>query len=448
MKVIAFFSHPENKKWLLSALIILGIVTRIVLWFAVGETRIYADSKEYIEFANRIKSFDFDGYNGFRTPPYPLLLLLCHLNFDLIGVLQNLMGIALSVLMFNIAFSRTKNPILAFCVGAFSSISFYKLYYERIIMTETLVAFLLAFSLYLLYGMLTQQRMKSTKLLNLGLISALAGLTKPLFLFLAPLYALLFFIIDRKSAFLVRMKRAGFMLLPYFVLVFGWSLFNKCTINYFGLTTLTGYNLSNHSGGFMELAADEYSVIRDIYLEHRDMVLEGYHSYAMTIFLAVPDMLNATGLSHGELSKQLTAMSVDLFSRYPLRYGKSVMKAFAGFWSVKKGPNWEPVRARYPAFSKIVELFGMFVNLSFFLLMIFTVRKFIVSDDRRKVSFELVVIVIVLTGAILQALMELGENRRYAIPFHPLIWYVFFASGWDVLSALYRGKVRKFLKRP
>ena len=55
----------------------------------------------------------------------------------------------------------------------------------------------------------------------------------------------------------------------FVVPVIVWASVNRAATGEFALTTLAGYSLSNHAGGFIGLAPDRYAAIRDIYLEHR-----------------------------------------------------------------------------------------------------------------------------------------------------------------------------------
>ena len=75
----------------------------------------------------------------------------------------------------------------------------------------------------------------------LGISAALAGMTRPMFLFLAPLYFC--FMLARARRLELRMlrdARLALVLAPTLVLALGWSAVNKHTVNYFGVTTTTG----------------------------------------------------------------------------------------------------------------------------------------------------------------------------------------------------------------
>lgn len=411
------------------------LLLRVGLWIAIPEALFYADSHDYVLLANQIRTGDFSDYTGARTPVYPLFLLLNRLNLRVNTMSQSVLGILGSLIIFFLVWNRTRNPALAFLTGLFCSLALYKLYYERIIMSETLVTFLLICSVYLLYRFLTTPRRGWPFLVVFGLLTALAGLTRPLLVFLIPLFFIMILYHFRQQGWSGAIKSSAIFLIAGLILIGGWSCFNYFEVNYFGVNTLLGYNLSNHSGGFIEYAPEKYAKIRDIYIKHREAHLKEYGSHTNAFFTARPEIMEATGLSFAELSKELARMSFGLFVKHPVLYARSVLKAFFGFWSVEKGPNWQPIEERIPLLSRMVELFGLLVNVSFFLFSLMIFYQVCAKRHDGGLRFDLTVAAIVIVAAVLQALVEYGENRRYALPFHPLILYVFFVGGWNLVSA-------------
>ena len=73
-------AYTARAKVLFLALILIGILVRVIIWFNY-EPIVYNDTKLYAELAGYIQKLDFDGYNGARTPGYPLWLLLGGLNY-------------------------------------------------------------------------------------------------------------------------------------------------------------------------------------------------------------------------------------------------------------------------------------------------------------------------------------------------------------------------------
>ena len=59
---------------------------------------------------------------GERVPAYPLLVALCGINFRALWVAQSLLGIAASLMIFDMAFRRTRHALFSFLVGLVCSL--------------------------------------------------------------------------------------------------------------------------------------------------------------------------------------------------------------------------------------------------------------------------------------------------------------------------------------
>jgi hypothetical protein len=143
----------------------------------------------------------------------------------------------------------------------------------------------------------------------------------------------------------------------------------------------------------------------------------------MTIFLAREELQSTTGLSDVELSREFAKLSVGLFLDNPGLYLRSVGKAWFSFWAV---PNyWNLENFRTPALARAVESvwqvekwllrigYLAFVIIALPTLWIAWVRK---RGVDRGWHWTAVLVGIVLSASLLQALLEYGENPRYAIP--------------------------------
>jgi hypothetical protein len=263
---------------------------------------------------------------------------------------------------------------------------------------------------------------------GVGLVAAAAGLTRPLLLLLGPIYGLYLlrgWWAQRRSPGEM-VTKLGLFLIAFSLPVLLWCGFNKVTVDYFGPTTLTGYNLTQHSGGFIELAPADYADLSAIYLRHRVELIAATGSHSMTIWQAIPDMQAATGQSYSRLSRTLAAMSVALFARHPGLYLQSVFAAWLKFWD--RVIYWLPLQVE-PA--GVRSLLGTAWWLQDKLwLMIYLGYGAVVCGQllallRRSPipPFDLLLPAIVLLTSVAQALLEFGENGRYAIPFQPLILY-------------------------
>jgi hypothetical protein len=311
--------------------------------------------------------------------------------------------------------------------------------FEAALVTETLSTFLMVASIWLSVRMsLGPAKRRGIYYVFVGTLTGLAALTKPLLLMLFPVF-LLFFLIDLfKNRVSVSAKSAYLtaFVTPSAVILLGWCSFNKITLDYFGLTTLTGYNLSQHSGAFMELAPEKYSEIRDIYLKYRDANIQKSGTHSMTIWRAIPEMQAKTGLSYSDLSKEMERLSMRLFVGHPVLYLKGVLEAWLRFW---KAPIvWLPEKVRSMGLRTFledvwqVERYGL---VALKIIFLFSAGYLVVSVVRRRTLDFLTtfMVFIVLVGSIVQALTEFGDNARYSFPFQPLMLYVAVISCGSIL---------------
>lgn len=411
-------------------LILAGVLVRAFIWL-LYEPIIYPDSGSYENLARQIQQGDLRLYDGTRTPAYPLLMLATGVNYKLIWFIQSILGIAISVMLFRIALNHTHNNLLSIIIGLSYTLSLNQVYFEAIILTETLVTFLIILSLFL-----AQKHLHGNNsiilLVLIGIISSLAGLTRPLFIFLAPLYLI---VLIPPEPLWRKIKYAVIFIIPFIVIIFGWCLFNKLKLDYFGPTTLTGYNLTQHSGAFMELAPDEYSQIRDIYLKFRQERIAESGTHSMTIWRAAPEIQKATGLSFSELSKQLAKMSLTMFIHHPVLYSQGVFKAWVRFWS---SPNYWKRDKLHPQrlaglmiaiwWAERVVLLA--INFLFLVIVLYFLYQNLFRKHVSNSVLDLLIIAIVISASIIQALTEYGENGRYSIPVQPLIIYIALISVW------------------
>jgi hypothetical protein len=424
----------DRRLWIaFGALIAVSILVRIVLVLNFRARASY-DTQSYIDAAKAIATMDFSDYDGRRTPVYPVLLILCGMDFDNVRLVQALLGIAIAAMLFSIAWYRSRNALTAFIVGLLSSLALMELFYEQIIYSETFCTFWIVLSV-LAYARIELGRSTSAwDYALMGLAAALAGMTRPMFLYLGPLYAALMIVRGRRVELRkLRDVRLMLVLAPTLLLALGWSAFNLHTIGYFGVTITTGFNLSNHSGGFMELAPPRYSKIADIYLRYRGWQIQQMGSHTMTIWLAEAEIERRLGFSPAQLSKQLTRMSLEMFVQHPLLYLESVARAWARFWGIGfyefVGAYKEAAGGPF-AYGLLLAMgtWQLAINAAFLAIAGFSLTRWL----RRRASFDfdLGVIAIVLAGSVVQALMEYGENVRYLAPLAPLTIYVVVTFAW------------------
>ena len=171
--------------WLLF-LLLAGSVLRLGLWLVYGPVS-YPDTGTYMRLAQNILTGDFSTYDGRRPPGYPLVLAIAGLSPEVTWALQMLMGLAISVLLFYIAFTLTRRPGLAALAGMTYNLNLSQLFFEANLVSETTTT--LAVTGVAALFLVSYQRIRDNRrvwpwLLLLGLFAAFATLARPQFIFL------------------------------------------------------------------------------------------------------------------------------------------------------------------------------------------------------------------------------------------------------------------------
>jgi hypothetical protein len=409
----------------LLAIVALGTAVRIALAL-VYQPQSYPDTGTYFELARRLQDLpSLMSYGGQRTPGYPLLLLLAGLNPYLVWFIQALLGIVVSLLSYWIVVVASGNRIAALLAAVVHSIALNQLFFEANLLTETLATFVVTLSVVLFAFVLKSKRPVLPAWL--GFVCSIATLTRPTYIVLAPVYGLLLLAgLPRRCKLHPTFLFCAAFLVPVLI----WASVNKLTAGQFSLTTLLGYSLSNHAGGFFELVPEKDRVIRDIYLKHRtERIAESpSHTYSNTAIRARDELLRATGLSPIALSNELARISLQLFEAHPLRYAKSVFEAWLGFWAV---PNYWNAGEIEPAWLsaalvdawKLQQILLRIANLAFVLVasawLVTLAPRWRRLDGPDLVGVALVGVV--LASSLLQAAVEFGDNPRFGIPTQPLV---------------------------
>ncbi len=425
-------THNPAAKALLVALLI-ATATRIVLY---QPPTTVPDTHDYLVLAHCLRALRFADYDGSRTPVYSLFLLVAGLNLHAVCVLQNILGLAIGAMLFAMVYFGTRSWPFALIAGIGYGLDLSPLPFEHFIMSETLCTFLLTLSVLVFQLMVLKKRFGWREHAVLGLLIAITGLTRPLYVCLTPLF-LVMLAVMRPPVPVSRMDRIQQLVsfaAPAGTLLLGWCLFNWLSIGYFGFTTLIGFNLTNHSGAFIELAPDKYASIRDPYLKAREEQIKQTGTYAMAIFRAAPEIDQKTGYDRVQLTRELTKMSLELFAAHPLRYAAGVLRAWVAFWQPplywRSSAFFGELRTRplFRALAAIEILTLALANLVFLLSSANLLWLFLVQKSH--LGFEECVMATVLAVSVVQALLEFGDNSRYSVPTGPLVLYTAMVSVW------------------
>ena len=394
------------------------------------------DTHDYLLLAHCLETVQFAGYDGSRPPVYSLFLLLAGISFQAVCVLQNILGLAIVAMLFAMVYFRTKSWPFALVAGTGYGLDLSPLPFEHFIMSETLCTFLLLLSVLVFQLMVLKERFGWRRHAVLGILIATIGLTHPLYVCLAPLFLVMLAVVRPPVPVgrTDRIRQLGTFAAPAGTLLLGWCIFNWLSIGYFGFTTLIGFNLTNHSGAFIELAPDKYANIRDPYLKARAEQIKETGTYAMTIFRAAHEIDRKTGYARVQMTRALTRMSLELFVAHPIRYAAGVLRAWVAFWQPPL--YWRSsqffgeigMRPFFRALAAIEILTLALANLVFLLRSADLLRLFLLQKLR--VDFDACVIATVLTISVVQALLEFGDNSRYSVPTGPLVLYTVIVSVW------------------
>lgn len=427
----------RNRNWWAPlAVIAVSLLVRLI-FLNLYEPVYFADSPHYEWLAENIRQGDFADYEGVRAPVYSLLLLVAGLNWRLVWILQSLLGVLTGALLYSLTSRALPAQWPAIVVALLPTIQLNLLFAEANILTESLALFLLILSLWLWqHG---ESRGWSPFLALLcGLTATCAGLTRPLLLLLPLLmviWSALVWLSQRRHQ--TSWRPLLFLTLPFVLLTGGWSLFNWHQVDYFGPTTLTGYNLIRHTGDFVEYAPDRFATVRDIYLSERPQVIAERGEHTGTIWRVRREMQAATGLTYAGLSKELTRLSWWLIMNRPFNFLRGAFEAWTWFWD--KTILWQLGAVEVGWLQPILAIVWwlearllLAIDVIFWSLSAIYLWRFFRRQPIRDKLSAFILVLILLTS-ISQALLEYGENARYAIPFQPLIIYVTIVAIWPWL---------------
>ena len=400
----------------LAILMALALVLRaLVLVFT--RPSLAADSTGYQALARALTSGDFSGYDGIRTPGYPLFLAVLGNNVDAARLAQLVMGIAITAMLFFTALRLTGRPWAAFTAGALYGLNVQQVYFESIILSETLATALLVTVVWLIsLTLLPPSERLLPQLIALGLASAVLALTRPAFAFVPVIALWAVLPVHRRKLTLVLA-----VLIPGVVMLCAWSAFNWYQIKIFSPSTITGPAMLTHSLDLIPGADPKYAHYRDTYL--RLSAERG--GVGPSEWLLARTLAKETQRSLPSVSEAMTPLAISLIMAHPAHYAGNVVRGAAWFW---KGTGRGSMPWRTP--HTPLSLVWLGEKLLFFIasgiLFLATAVVSLVGYLRGNRSSSLVsrawcsVSLLVIVSCITQALTQYGANARYGMPLQPL----------------------------
>lgn len=410
-------------------IILIAVLMRVGLWQVYAPVE-YSDTGAYFRLAEVLQSKHFNAYDGTRVPGYPAFISLIGIDPTAIWIAQMILGVMTAVVMYKIAIRTIRDPGKSVALGVFSSLFPAALFFEANLLTETLTVFLLTLSLYLYLSFREADSafLKLTLAALLGFCASAVGLTRPvlfpLTLWLVP------FVWSAGNREPIRRPGtlAAFVIFPL-LMQGGWLLFMWSHYKVVSPTAIAGYNMVQHAGEFFEFLPDEHAVIRDVYLKYRAVQIAARGSQNNAIWQAVPELIEASGLSFYGLSRKLGELSWMLIREHPVRYLQNLIEGWLWFW--KAPVYWQPeiitnstLRSFLHAWILIGRGLALLANLSFLVISAGCVvsrkiRKWVKIDDMFILAGGLIWWV-----SILQTIFEHGDNPRFLVPLQMIIIYL------------------------
>jgi 4-amino-4-deoxy-L-arabinose transferase-like glycosyltransferase len=419
------------RSWLILVAVI-ALVER-VFQYLVYRPISYNDTGSYQRLAKAILA-GWRGYDGTRTPGYPLFLALFGTD-ERVYAAQLFLGFLTTLLFFYITWRIGGRSWLAGLVALAHTLNPQQIFFEADFLTETLATFLIILSMAFLTGMLYSKEPRMWKVLGLGLLTGLAAgcaaLTRPLFIII-PFWTVFFLLVFWRVKPRIRWGGALLVGLSGAVVLGLWINFVYQRFHMVSLTTMTGFHLVQHTGLFFENVPDEYATIRDVYLHYRAEQIAATGSPGNAIWDAIPALEKATGLSFLDLSRVLTKISIQLIIDHPVLYLKNVILGWIWYWKVPIYYKADSFRFSWlGTFSKWIILGWrgalVLINLGFVSGSVLLVWKRVQRTLRMDVFLGFLLGMLWLTS-IAQTFLDHGDNPRFLVPEQSLV--VLIVSYW------------------
>jgi hypothetical protein len=424
----------------------------------------YSDTPSYRRLAQRVLR-GFSGYDGTRTPGYPVFIALVG-NDRNVWLAQLTLGFITTLLIFFIGWKLTNKPWFGGLLALLHTLNLGQLFFESNLLTESLTTFLVLLTTAGVVVWLVYPKYRRPWLaFLLGVFSSTTFLVRPLFIYL-PFYLLIFlWILPRLIPLPVSQTADGdpivehqplprsmsvvagiAFIVPVVLLMGGWVSFIHEHFGEWSFSTMTGYNLIQHTGSYFEYVPDEYAALRDTYIKYRDEHIAEFGTQTNAIWDAIPEMSKVSGYSFYALSRVLARISIDLILRHPDLYLKNAISGWWLFWRVPI--YWSADALRYPWLTGGVTTFIIVERAVIFLFnLVFIVASILfaviecISAIRRKPSplsiarsnpatyaFLWMLLGNVWIASILQTLLDHGDNPRFLVPLQSMVvvWVALF----------------------
>ena len=303
----------SRDRWYMGSVAVAGILLRAVL-LASLRPKLTPDSPTYLALAHQIGSLNLVGNPGIRTPGYPLLLLALGYSQTAAWIVQAVLGLATSLLIYSLIRRLGGSSVSALLGAAFYAINLSVVADERQVMTETLTSFLLVVTTSIWLHVTQTARPSRRAIAGLGVALAYLCLTRPDQLVVALWFAVAFVLWGERRhqgnavTFGATMKRAVAALLPAVIALGAWAGINKDTTGVFTVSTVAGHNMIDHVAPYVRVEPGSDRSIETAYVTVRSRLAAEGIRYNVS-WAAEPAMERASGLMAAEVSQRLLELA-------------------------------------------------------------------------------------------------------------------------------------------
>ena len=394
------------QKYAIFILVLFGLVFRMLFYFFNPNVLLTNDSQTYIDLAKLISSGSINGYFGGRSPGYSLLITFLGNSIQLVVWFQILIGILSSVFWYRILCHFKFNSIVTLLISLFFSSFLHVLSYEHAILIETVNLFIITL---LIYFILKNQ------ILETAFCLAILVLLKPFYMYLSFVIFTYFAYNNFNWKTIIKQKMI-ILILPLFVFI-SWSYVNFFNTGFFVSSTYFGLNKIQNCVNFIEKAPEEFNWIKTPYLKQRALHTENGLGNPMCIWYAVDNGdFEYKKMTFPQLSNEFGKCADATIKRnFGLYIKQVIFLSFKEFWNVEMVSSNSLENSFFLKYVwKIQSIFLRSIKTLFLLLIPVYIFRFL---KNRQFTIELLLILIVLSTAILQALVVYGSNARYGFPF-------------------------------
>lgn len=398
--MISFF-----QKYPITLLVIFSLIFRILFYFFNQNILLPNDSQTYIDLANLISSGSISGYFGGRSPGYSLLIVFLGNSLQFVVFMQIIIGIASAILYYKILKILKFNTFISVIVTLIFNSLIHVLTYECAILIETVNLFLLTL---LIYFVLKNNVLKSS------LCLMFLVLFKPFYIYLSCIL-FIYFIYNCFTFKTNLLKYCMLLIFPFFVFI-SWSYINFINTGYFVSSTYFGLNKIQNCVNFIDKAPDEFNWIKQPYLKQRALHSENGIGNPMCIWYAVDKgEFEYKKMTFPQLSNEFgRCADVTIKNNFELYLKQVIFFSFKEFWNVEivSTNSFENNKGLLCVWNFERLLLRFFKTTFLFLIPVYIFMFF----KNRLFTIELLLILIVLSTAIFQALVVYGSNARYSFP--------------------------------